>query len=137
MGNFDTWLLRHQRSSGHVSHEILSAGLLQWLTLYFFFRDQYITDNLAPELRRCAPTDNIIAARGVPGYIQSVLVPELAILLIQEDMDVNESRAMEILEESRSLGEQVNEVAEDVLKLPQEMMASQMVTWEDDSDYDD
>ncbi|RPB00886.1 hypothetical protein L873DRAFT_1788791 [Choiromyces venosus 120613-1] len=41
-------------------------------------------------------------------FVQAVLVPEMAVRLIMEDMKVNEKRAREVLEESRSIGETLN-----------------------------
>lgn len=48
-------------------------------------------------------------AGGVPGYIRLVLAPELAALLIKDEMTVSIERAREILEESRLVGEAMND----------------------------
>jgi len=66
-------------------------------------------------LRRIAVSDRLVAARGVPGYVQAVLVPELAVKLIEDDMDVDAEKARDIMKESISLGDLVNEEAEDVV----------------------
>ncbi|KAH8891916.1 hypothetical protein GQ53DRAFT_625010, partial [Thozetella sp. PMI_491] len=58
--------------------------------------------------------DRLIAARGRVAYVQSVLVPEVAIKLIMEDMDVDEAAARIILTDSASLGDVLNEEAEDI-----------------------
>lgn len=57
---------------------------------------------------------------GVSGFVQAVLVPELAEQLIMEDMKVSSERSREIITESADLGEllypdvddKVTEVAE-------------------------
>ena len=46
-----------------------------------------------------------MASRGVSSYVQTVLVPELAVLLIKDDMQVNDAEARTILNESAEIGE--------------------------------
>lgn len=46
-------------------------------------------------------------------YIQTVLVPEIAAMLIMEDMAVNQSRAIEVLEESHDIGDLMHPEPED------------------------
>lgn len=46
---------------------------------------------------------------GVPDYVNAVLVPELAVMLIKEDMRVAEEVARDILRKSTRLGELLNE----------------------------
>lgn len=74
-----------------------------------------IMQAFAPQLRTRAVKDRLIAARGVPAFVQAVLVPEVALLLIQEDMQVECGRAREILRESTALGNLLNEELEDVV----------------------
>jgi len=57
-----------------------------------------------------ATKDTLVAASGVSGgvagYVQSVLVPELAVSLIREDLGVKSQRdPVKMLEESAELGE--------------------------------
>lgn len=59
--------------------------------------------------------DRLMSARGWTPYVQSVLVPEVAVLLIKEDMHVDIERAREILNESVGLGELLNEEIRDVV----------------------
>lgn len=73
-----------------------------------------ITKTLTPQLRRLAGSDKLIAGSGgVSGYVQAVLVPELAALLVMEDMHVDKQRAIEVLSESIEIGDLVNEEEED------------------------
>jgi hypothetical protein len=76
-----------------------------------------IMAKFSPVLRRIAVTDRLVSARGVTGYVQSVLVQELAARLIQEDMAVGIEEARLVLEDSVSLGDLLNEeLAEVVLR---------------------
>lgn len=55
-------------------------------------------------VRRLALTDTMIKAVGVAGYTQSVIVPELAVLMVKDDMKVNDEDARQILRESMEIG---------------------------------
>lgn len=75
-----------------------------------------IVDDLSSVLRESSVKDELVsAARGVGAYVQAVLVPELAVRLIMEDMDVGSAEARRIMEESMWLGELVNEELDDVV----------------------
>ena len=76
---------------------------------------QNILHAFSPMLRRLAATDKLIVDGGVSGYIQAVLAPEMAVLLVQEDMRVDEERAREILRESEAIGNLVNEEEDEVV----------------------
>ncbi|KAK5142716.1 hypothetical protein LTR16_012843, partial [Cryomyces antarcticus] len=65
-------------------------------------------------LRRLAVSDKLVSAigvsGGVSGYVQAVLVPELAMSLVKEDLrladdDDDDVRAREVLAESAEVGE--------------------------------
>lgn len=64
-----------------------------------------IIQNFSSLLRERAPQDKLISARGYTGFVQSVLVPELAVKLIQEDMSLSANEARKVMEESQSVGE--------------------------------
>ena len=55
-----------------------------------------------------AGSDKIIAARSPSGYIQMVLAPELATLLVKEDMNVTVEQARSIMKESGDIGDLLN-----------------------------
>lgn len=75
-----------------------------------------IVDDLSSALRESSVKDELVsAARGVGAYVQAVLVPELAVRLIMEDMDVGAVEARRIMEESMWLGELINEELDDVV----------------------
>ncbi|ENH60602.1 hypothetical protein FOC1_g10015402 [Fusarium oxysporum f. sp. cubense race 1] len=69
----------------------------------------YLVEEFGESLKENATKDRVIAGRGSAAFIQSVLVAELAVQLIMEDMDVSASEAREIMEESKALGELINE----------------------------
>ena len=56
-----------------------------------------------------AASDRIIAASGTAGYVQAVLVPELALLLMQDDLKIDETEARKVLQESSEIGELLHE----------------------------
>jgi len=47
--------------------------------------------------------------------VQAVLVPELAVLLVKEDMGVDDEEARGILQESIEIGDLLNEEEEEVI----------------------
>ncbi|KAJ5400756.1 hypothetical protein N7465_011245 [Penicillium sp. CMV-2018d] len=59
-------------------------------------------------VRRLATTDELIKTAGVAGYTQSVLVPELAVLMVKDDMKVNDEDARRIMRESMDIGGRVH-----------------------------
>ncbi|KAF4538418.1 uncharacterized protein LTHEOB_10764 [Lasiodiplodia theobromae] len=74
--------------------------------------EEWVTNELAGEIRLQAGRDRLIGFKTVSGFIQEVLVPELAMRLVAEDLDVGEARAREVLRESGEIGELVNGVDE-------------------------
>lgn len=70
---------------------------------------EMVTETFSRLLRERAPTDTRISGRGYTGFVQSVLVPELAVRLIQEDLSLDEDKAREVMVESRELGEILND----------------------------
>ncbi|KAJ5459485.1 hypothetical protein N7530_011429 [Penicillium desertorum] len=71
-------------------------------------------------VRRLATTDDLIKTAGVAGYTQSVLVPELAVLLVKDDMKVNDEDARRIMRESMDIGDRVNP-DRNVVPIPEEV----------------
>ncbi|APA05558.1 hypothetical protein sscle_01g003280 [Sclerotinia sclerotiorum 1980 UF-70] len=94
-----------------------------------------IMHKFTPKLKERAPIDRLISARGPTAFVESVIVPELTVLLIKEDMKVDEEEAREILKESCEIGDLVNEEIKDVVKLkPKE---KRYINDSDDDDDDD
>lgn len=79
-----------------------------------------MTTHFAPQLRRLAAADNIVKTAGVAGYAQAVLVPELAVRLVKEDMNIDDDQsARQILRDSISIGEKLNAQLNDVVPVPE------------------
>ena len=78
---------------------------------------EHILSDFSRKLRDVAVTDALVAASGiaggVSGFVQAVMVPEVAILLVKEDMKVDVQQARKILAESWELGELLNEEADE------------------------
>jgi hypothetical protein len=68
----------------------------------------YISENLAHAIRVESKNDRAITVADVSTYIGYILVPEMATLLVMEDMNVDEEGARKIMEESNTLGDVVN-----------------------------
>ena len=71
---------------------------------------EHILAEFGPELRRRVVSDRLIRASGLTYYVITVLVPELAVMLIQEDMKVCDEAARQILQVSAYLGETLHDV---------------------------
>ena len=72
----------------------------------------------ARKLRRLAASDKLISSGGVSGYVQAVLIPELAVLLIKDDMQVDEEEAREVLRDSVDIGNLLNEEEDEMIADP-------------------
>ncbi|KAJ4400649.1 hypothetical protein N0V85_005703 [Neurospora sp. IMI 360204] len=74
-----------------------------------------LVNNFSSELRNRAVQDRLVSKRGYMVYVQSVLVPELAVRLIMEDriqqanQQVTEEEARNIMKDSVWVGELLNE----------------------------
>ncbi|KAL1311645.1 hypothetical protein AAFC00_001755 [Neodothiora populina] len=79
----------------------------------------YILQTFGTELRQRAGSDRVISAKGVSGgvsgYLQSVLVPEMALALVMEDADCSVEKARQILAESSDIGDALNEAEEETV----------------------
>lgn len=68
-----------------------------------------LIETFAPLIRERAPQDKLISGRGYTGFVHSVLVPELAVKLVQEDLSLGIEEARKTVEESRHIGEILND----------------------------
>ncbi|KAK2813203.1 hypothetical protein FQN50_000881 [Emmonsiellopsis sp. PD_5] len=75
-----------------------------------------IIGHFAVKFNSLAPSDNLMKAVGVSGFVQSVMVPELAVMLIKEDMGVGDSEARQIMRDSMQIGNLVNEQPDDFIE---------------------
>ena len=81
----------------------------------------------ARKLRQLAASDKLISSGGVSGYVQAVLIPELAVLLIKDDMKVDEEKAREVLRESVDIGILLNEEEDEMIADPAPMKEPEAV----------
>ena len=72
--------------------------------------------SFAPSIRRLAASDKLILSAGVAGYVQAVLAPEMAVMLVMEDMRVDEDEARMVLQESAAIGNLLNEEEDEVIR---------------------
>ncbi|KAE8371795.1 RTC4-like domain-containing protein [Aspergillus bertholletiae] len=84
---------------------------------------QALTRRFSRKLRRLAASDHIVKSAGVVGYAQAVLVPELAVRLVKEDMEVSDEVARQILRDSIDIGEKLNFALNDEVPIPEEVAA--------------
>lgn len=93
-----------------------------------------ISENLMLEftslIKKKAVSDRRISSRGPTAFVQSVLVPEVAVRLIMDDMKVKTERARDILDESAGVGELIHEEIKDVVRRHVEDS-------EEEADFDD
>lgn len=72
-----------------------------------------MTAKYSRKLRQLAAMDSILKTAGPTTYAQAVLVPELAVLLIKEDMNVDSQDARQILRDSTDIGNRLNAAEDD------------------------
>ncbi len=65
-------------------------------------------DLLSSHIGSVANADSLIAACGVSSYVQGLQEPEMAMLLIEEDMSVSNTEVRSIFNESTETGEILN-----------------------------
>ncbi|KAF2647896.1 hypothetical protein K491DRAFT_578932, partial [Lophiostoma macrostomum CBS 122681] len=70
---------------------------------------EIITLQLADVIREAVERDEVVSWGGMASFVQSVLVPEVAVQLVMQDLGVGERVAVEVLRESREVGALVNE----------------------------
>ena len=72
------------------------------------------------KLRRLSASDDLISSGGVSEFVQAVLVPELALLLIKVDMNIDdEEQVREVLRNSVDIGHMLNEEEDEVIQDPE------------------
>lgn len=96
-----------------------------------------VTDVFSNLLRKRAPVDPRISGRGYTGFVQAVLVPELAVKLIQEDLGLGEDQAREVMTESRAVGEILNDEKRHIHSRASIQMPGEIQEDEDDNVKDE
>lgn len=86
------------------------------------YSDLHRADNIVSKfnskIRRLAASDKLISSGGVSRYVQAVLVPELAVLLVMDDMKVDEEKAREVIRDSVDIGNLLNEEEDEMITDP-------------------
>ncbi|KAK8164195.1 RTC4-like domain-containing protein [Phyllosticta citrichinensis] len=102
--------------------------------------EEWLSTNMADAIRERAGSDKLIGFKTVSGFVQEVLVPELATWLVMEDMrqsedgeETGEARAREILGESAAIGEIVNAIKEE--EVASASMLKEIKVDDDGEDY--
>ena len=75
--------------------------------------------HFAPRIRRLAASNKLLSASGVPPYVQAVLAPELAVMLVMEDMGTDAEGARAVLRESIQMGNLLNEEEDEFIQDPE------------------
>lgn len=76
--------------------------------------------HFAPKLRYLAASDKLLSSGGVSSYVQAVLAPELAVMLVMEDMGTDEEGARAVLRDSVNIGNLLNEEEDEEIKDPEQ-----------------
>ena len=79
-------------------------------------RMQNIITRFTNKLRRLSTKDKLIASNSVSRYVQAVLAPELAVLLVKDDMGVDDEGARALLRDSAALGNLLNEEEDEEIR---------------------
>ncbi|KAL9024814.1 MAG: hypothetical protein Q9196_006239 [Gyalolechia fulgens] len=105
-----------------LKQAVLSGDALEGLNMGYYGTKgariimEYIMANFASRIRRLAGTDKLVSAGGVSGFVQAVLAPELAVMLIKDDMRVDDEQARVVLKESFDVGNLLNEEEDEAIK---------------------
>ncbi|KAL1603853.1 hypothetical protein SLS60_005445 [Paraconiothyrium brasiliense] len=78
---------------------------------------EVITADLSDVIREVAAKDPVVGRSGFAMFLQAVLVPELTLLLVMDDMQVDKETAQKLVDQSGELGTSLHEEIEDEVRL--------------------
>lgn len=78
-----------------------------------------IISHFSHKIRRRAAADSLVSTGGVSAFVQAVLTPELAVMLVKEDMKTDDEDARAILRDSAEVGHLLNEEEDEVIQDPE------------------
>ncbi|KAJ4345592.1 uncharacterized protein N0V89_011725 [Didymosphaeria variabile] len=81
---------------------------------------EVITADLSDVIREVAAKDPVVGRSGFAMFLQAVLVPELTLLLVMDDMQVDKGAAQGLVKQSGELGTLLHEEIEDEVRLASE-----------------
>jgi len=76
---------------------------------------EYVIREFSGLLSQRSLEDPLMSKRGTTAFVQSVIVPEVAVQLIMKDMSIDDVEARDVVVESANFGELVNEEIRDVV----------------------
>ena len=112
-------------------HNRLAAGVQNAVPGYYGVRGarrmlEHVMSVFAPKIREIAAETEAVGVTGVTGYLQAVLVPEMAVCLVKEDMECGDEEARRVLEESAAAGEHMHGEEEERVAYVEEEEADEM-----------
>lgn len=78
-----------------------------------------IIRHFSHKIRRRAASDSLVSTGGVSAFVQAVLTPELAVMLVKEDMKTDDEGARAVLRDSAEVGHLLNEEEDEVIQDPE------------------
>lgn len=78
-----------------------------------------IISHFSHKIRRRAASDSLVSTGGVSAFVQAVLTPELAVMLVKEDMKTDDEGARAVLRDSAEIGHLLNEEEDEVIQDPE------------------
>ena len=78
-----------------------------------------IISHFSHKIRRRAASDSLVSTGGVSAFVQAVLTPELAVMLVKEDMETDDEGARAVLRESAEVGHLLNEEEDEIIQDPE------------------
>lgn len=91
------------------------------------------------KIRRRAASDSLVSTGGVSAFVQAVLTPELAVMLVKEDMKTDDEGARAVLRDSAEVGHLLNEEEDEVIQDPEsenEFGVEKVMVIDDDENND-
>lgn len=102
-------------------------------------RMENIISHFSHKIRRRAASDSLVSTGGVSAFVQSVLTPELAVMLVKEDMKTDDEGARALIRDSAEFGHLLNEEEDEVIQDPEtedEYGKEEVMVIDDDHNYD-
>lgn len=112
---------RRKDLPAHIQKELASYAIDEQSTYPGYYGPhgrraitEHIMNVLKKEIKNCK--DPVVQTSGPAAFVQAVLVPEMAVMLIMEDCQVDRERAEKIREHTYEMGMLLNEEIEDELE---------------------
>lgn len=103
----------------YISHTLPITMKSTLITLSTLYRMENIIRHFSHKIRRRAASDSLVSTGGVSAFVQAVLTPELAVMLVREDMKTDDEGARAVLRDSAEVGHLLNEEEDEVIQDPE------------------